>query len=1009
MTAIGSHVGPGRRLIWKGRAMRTLRIALLGPISISWDDGGAPVPLTGKPLALLAYLAVESDRPHRRDALAGLLWPDQPEEHARHSLRQALVTVRSALDDPAGGGCLAVSRQALGLAPECDLWIDLKASHEAIMMAERHRHPRGELCASCAALLETAVATYRGPFLGESLGVESDVFDEWVRHQRERLHHRILTAIDRLADHRARTGDLAGAITLVRRQLELDPWREPGYRRLMRLAMASGDRAGALAAYARCVEVLRDELGIDPEAETVALYERIQRAAGMPSPVAVAPPVDDLPVPITVLIGRATEMRELGDLLADPDCRLISLVGPGGIGKTRLALELARAHATSYAQGAAFVPLETAHTRQQVVVALANALHLPLRGPDPPEIELQRGLRERDLLLTLDNLEQVPEAGPMIADLLRAAPRLSVLTTSRTRLQIAGEWVYELRGLSTPATADAIDAPATACFLRVARLAGAHPALDGGDRDALLRICRLVEGMPLALAMAAGWTPTLSLPEIADEIERGIDLLATSASDAPARHRSMRAVCDASWALLTADEREVFRRLSVFRGGFDRDAAAAIAGATLPVLAALLAKSLIRRSSDGRYSIHELLRHYGEDRLRADPGVSNEVRDRHGAWFAEFVQRRELRLTSHQQVAALAEIDADAGNIRTAWRWAVRRGRAAEINQSAHGLWLYHVVHGRMADGDALFGEAVAALTRLVADGVADPVVVHALATALVRQGGFRNGLGHYEQARERLEAGITLLRELGDARELGLALNFLAAAQHLAGGEEEALLIESRELLTAVGDRWALGYTLSDLGIVALGRRDLDAARNACEQSRATFAALGDRRGLALACEHLGEIALAAGDLEGARRLHAESLRLRRLADDQWGVIASLMALGVVARAAGELAAARRHLVAALDAGATSQVWPVLLDVLMELALVMEQDGRPRAAWAIAAPVLAHPSCNQRIREKAARLSSLVDSGAGRILSAGEASERVTRLVAALRRGASVAAPAVV
>lgn len=987
--------------------MRMLRIALLGPTSITWGDDAALVPLAGKPLALFAYLAVESDRPHRRDALAGLLWPDQPEVRARHSLRQALVTIRSVLESVGGGECIAVTRQSLGIATECELCLDLSDCHKALTVAERHQHPRGELCATCAGALETAISAYRGPFLAESLGIESEAFDEWVRHQRERLHHRILPAIDRLAEHRERAGDRAGATALVRRQLELDPWREPAHRHLIRLLMSSGDRTGALAAYARCAQVLREDLGIDPDTETTALYERIQRSE--PAVVWTEPVTGyDLPTPVTTLIGRDTEMWEVGDLLATPGCRLVSLVGPGGIGKTRLALELAHAHASQGADGAVFVALVTAHSRQQMIVAIADALHLPLHGPDALEAQVRRGLRERNLLLVLDNVEQLPEAGAVIADLLSAAPHLTVLATSRTRLQVAGEWVYEVHGLAVPASAEATDAPASACFLRIARQAGAHLALDAGEREALLRICRLVEGMPLALVLAAGWTPALSLPEIAQEIDRGIDLLTTSAPDAPARHRSMRAVCDASWDLLTADERETFRRLSVFHGSFDRDAAAAVAGATLPVLAALLVKSLIRRSSDGRYGLHELLRQYGEERLRSDPVVNNEVHDRHCAWFAAYVQRRELRLTSHQQVAALAEMDADAGNIRAAWRWAARHGRAAEINRYAHGLWLYHVVRGRMADGDALFGEAVAALGRLVADGEDDPVAVRALATSLVRQGGFRNGLGHYAQARELLEAGIALLRQVGDQRELGLALNFLAAARHLAGGEEEALLVESRDVLASVGDRWALGYTLSDLGMLALDRGDLDAAREACAQSRAIFAALGDRRGLAFACQHLGEIALAARDLDGARRLHAESLRLRRLADDQWGVIASLMALGVVAREAGELAAARRHLAAALDAGAASQVWPVLLDALIELALVMEQDGRPRAAGAIAVPVLAHPSCNQRIREKAARLAASTGAAsADRLLSAGEATERVARLVAALRREASVASPA--
>lgn len=988
--------------------MRTLRIALLGSTSVTVGDHAEPLPLASKPLALLAYLAVESDRPHRREALAGLLWTEQPEERARHSLRQALVTMRAALGEAGEDGrCLAVTRQTLSLRRACDIQLDVANCQDALAEAEQHRHPRDELCSTCAGLLQTAVDHYHGEFLAEPLGIDSEAFDEWVRHQRERLHQRMLTALGRLVDDRERCGDLAGATALVRRQLELDPWREPAYRRLMSMLMRAGDRAGAMAAYARCAQVLHDELGIGPEAETTALAERIQRTDPELAWQAGEERQDsNLPVPLTSLVGRETELGKIGDLLMTPECRLITLVGPGGIGKTRLALEVARRRIALYRDGACFVPAETIRTRRQMMTVIADAARISLRGSDDPEAQLLRQLRDREMLVVLDNLEHLADAGAMVADLLAGAPRITGLATSRTQLNLAGEWVYELRGLPVPDDASAVDAGAPALFMQIARRMADPLPLDQEGRDALLRISRLVEGTPLALVMAAGWAPVLSLPDIAREIARGIDFLSTSASDVPPRHHSMRVVCDASWDLLTAEEREVYRRLSVFRSGFDREAAAEIAGATLPVLAALVAKSFLRRQVGGRYGSHELLRQYGEERLLAEPGISDEVHDRHCAWFSGFVARREMRLAGHQQVAALAEIGADAENVRAAWHWAVNRGRAAEISRCAHGLWLYHVIRGRMADGDVLFGEAVTGLTQTVADGVADPITLRALATALVRQGGFRNGLGHYEQARERLEAGISLLRELGDARELGLALNFLAATRHLAGNdaEEEALLTESRDLLARVGDRWALGYTLSDLGVVALGRGSLAAARDYCEQSRAIFLSHGDRRGLAFACQHLGEIAQAASEPAEAQRLLAESLRLRRLADDQWGVISSLLALGAAAREAGELAAARRHLTAALEAGSASQVWPVLLDVLVELALLMEREGRPRAAWGLLAPVLAHPSCNQRMREKAARLMPPLGAE-HRALSAGEATERIAGLVEAFRRGAPPAA----
>ncbi len=339
------------------------------------------------------------------------------------------------------------------------------------------------------------------------------------------------------------------------------------------------------------------------------------------------------PAPLTPCIGRDAELAQLRTQLDDPTCRLITVCGGGGIGKTRLVLELGRilardGAAASYAgDGIAFVSLASLTPRpgldELLATTIAEALGFTFGGPDPPDVQLRRYLRERSLLLVLDNLEQIPAAVPHIAMLLQETQGVKILATSRERLKLRGERVFVLQPLAYPAHAEAAAGDAYSAvqlFVDTARTVTPELVLDAGTQAALVRICRLVEGLPLGIELAASWTRVLSCDEIAEQLARNLDVLDSTMQDLPERHHSLRAVFDASWTLLDPSEQQMLRRLSVIRGSFGREAAAVVTGATLPMLLSLVDKSLIRRLShsgtaDVRFGVPEILRQFAAEQL----------------------------------------------------------------------------------------------------------------------------------------------------------------------------------------------------------------------------------------------------------------------------------------------------------------------------------------------------------------------------------------------------------
>lgn len=966
--------------------MTHLEISLLGTVQVRRDEQPVSDRAYAKVLALLAYLAVESDRPHQRVYLATLLWPDQSDERARHSLRQALSTLRRTIGDDAGDAPhILVSRDAIAFNRTSDYRLDVEAFRRLLDACDRHEHARLETCAPCAQRMQQAVALYRGEFLqGFSVG-DTIEFEDWVQAIRERLRQRALEAVSAIATWHEERGALDDACDSLRRLLELDPWQEAAHRRLIRMLMESGKRTEALAQYERCRQMLEEELGLEPEPETVELYEQLRSSEGTGASIASRSTRSwggaRLPVPPTALVGRERELEEIADLLAHRDCRLLTLIGPGGSGKTRLAIQVATDHERQFPGSACFVSLATVTDAVGIVPAIAGELGITLIGNKDPERQLLDWVRDRSLFLVLDNVEHLVGDLRIVSRMLSSSPGLIVLSTSRERLNLHDEWVFEVGGLSVPigSDTDSFEGYGAVELLRERlRQVRTRQPLQREERPAVVRICQMVEGMPLALELAAAWAQSLTLDQIVTEIRKNLDFLSTSMRDVPDRHRSIRAVFNQSWSMLGAEEQSAYRRLSVFQGGFLLDAAEEVAGTSSFQLAALVGKSLLAQQPSGRYRLHELLRQYGDERLRQDPDEYHALRERHCECYLGLLSRHEEALTGRDQMVALDVIERDIDNIREAWRWAIDHHHAELICAASHPLWLFYVIRGMMREGADVFGRVTEAIQAMPADGDADRArdLTLARAKALTRSGGFRSGLGRYDEAIQHIEEGIRLLRVLDERRELGLALNMLAAVHHMKGDfrTSRVLLEESLEHFRHVHDAWGVAFSLNDLGLVSyLLEENLEAERF-CEESRSMFRAIGDRRGTAFADYNLAMIAERRGDFARAKALYEESLSMREFSHDRWGIAASMVQLGAVMQQLGDTAAARDMLVKALGIAWDSSVTPVVLDALVELAALDLEAGETEKATELLAAIADHPATTGQLQGRIAEVMRSAD-----------------------------------
>ena len=848
--------------------MARLDLALFGGFEATL--GGAPVPFSSqKERALLAYLAVEADRPHRRDSLADLLWPESPPAAAADNLRSALARLRRAIrDEETTPPFLLITRETLQFNRASDHALDVSAFQEALADSDASRAAQ-------------ALALYRGDLLAGFALPDAPAWDDWALLARERLQRLAAEALRRLAGLAEQGGDLPAAAALAGRWVALAPWDEDGHRERMRLLAADGQRGAALLQYDACKRALQDELGVAPGAETTALYERIRDGAAGARP---EPPPSRLPAPLLPLIGRDRELAELVARLRDPACRLLTLLGPGGVGKTRLALEAAAQLSADLAHGVHLIPLSGVGAAEGIVAAIARELGFEYYAQpgdhSTPKRQLLDYLRGREALLVLDAYEHLLECAGLIVEILEAAPRVKALVTSRARLNLPSEHLVPLEGLPS-GLAGATPSPAAELFATAARRVRPDYAMTEAETASVAAICRRVEGLPLAILLAASWMHMLTSAEVAAELAgesgRGLAFLAADWEGLPERERSMLATLDHSWRLLTEREQAILAGLSVFRGGFTTQGAAAVVGATLRDLARLADRSLVMRRGSDRFDLHDLLREYAAARLAQMADAGEGIRDRHAAFFARSLAAWREDMEHGREERAGQEMQADWDNIRAAWDWAVARGRWDWLAQSDMALARHAYNQGTVVEVEALMRSAEERLRGWLGAHSRSGPALRALGQILGTRAFQLHVLRQRDQITEILRESLDLLEEAGRAGEevlVAQSINTARLSLTMRDAEAKVALARAAELALQAGNQWEWQRAIHLTALRSHSQNRLDEARRLGCEALAVRRDRGSSIGTTETLNSLAAIAAEAGDWEDAARWADEMIQ---------------------------------------------------------------------------------------------------------------------------------------
>jgi predicted ATPase/DNA-binding SARP family transcriptional activator/DNA-binding CsgD family transcriptional regulator len=864
-----------------------------------------------KAKSLVKLLSLTPRHALHREQIMDLLWPELGKTAATNNLRVSLHAARRALtpDSAAASRYLASEEERIALCPETELWVDAEAFEEAANAARRSRDPSA---------YRAALELYGGELLPE------DLYEEWDEGRREELRRLYLSLHIELAESYEERGDLSSAVQALRKAVAEEPTYEEAHVGLMRLYALSESKEEAIRQYERLWETLSRELGIEPSASSRALKEEIvsggfppaNRLVGSAEAHAEVPVRHNLPAQRTSFVGREREMLEVKRELAMT--RLLTLTGAGGTGKTRLALEVGRDLVGAYPDGAWLVELAELSDGALVPQAVAGAVGVPERPGQPVTDTLAEYLRDKSVLLVLDNCEHLADSVAHLLDtLLDSCPRLKVLTTSREALGLAGEVLWRVPSLSVPDT-DRLPAPgemsryeAVRLFAERARLRLPAFELTQEDAPAVAEVCRKLEGMPLAIELATARMGTLSVGQISERLEDPLSLLRLGGRTAASRQRTLRATLDWSYHLLREPEQTLFGRLSVFAGGWTLEAAEAVGtgggieeGEVLDLLSRLVDKSLVVTQVSGgqgvpRYRMLEPVRQYAQEKLEQS-GEGEEIHRRGARFFLALAEDAELGLSGPEDAAWLSRVQAEHNNIRAVLSWALDRGDIEVGLRLAGALWQFWEARGHYGEGKRWLEEALEKDDRASATARAKALEGLSWLT-------YRRGDTHRAEATAKEGLELSAEARLGE-RLLACFKSILGQVADIRGDYAHAtnLYGESLELYRQAEDKLGFARTLHDLGNVSSARREYERAKEFYEESLALSRELGGAELLGGILVSWGYMCLLEGDYERGAALNEEAAALYRGRGYKGGLDYVLDNLGWAALLQGDYERAR-------------------------------------------------------------------------------------------------------
>ncbi len=915
-----------------------MRYRLLGPLEVVNDAGETVSVRAAKERAFLAALVLGRNRAVPVSRLVESIWADDPPASYEHSLhvyasRLRKLIGRERLERTNAGYLLVVG------PGECDV-----TEFERIAAAGRAALAAGEPHRATAEL-SGALALWRG-------GALADLVDEPVgRTAAATLRQLRIAAEEDLAQAELALGRHDSMIAKLERLVAEHPYRERVRGQLMLALYRSGRQGDALAEYRAVRQTLRSELGLEPGRALQELERAILNHDRSLDPAPLEPlRRPSLPAPVTSFVGRQTELEQLAELLRASDVRLVTITGTGGIGKTRLALEAARRIGDEYADGAFFIELAPIRDPELVAQSVAGALGVQQRPGATPIEALAAELSERQALLVLDNFEHLLDAAPLVTGLLNAAERLKILVTSRGRLHVYGEHEFTVPPLAIPLTETDTSAEALAQVdaveLFVSRARGAEPGftLEQANAGAVAVICTRLEGLPLAIELAAARTKAFSPETLLERLTSWLELLVDGPQDVPERHRSLRATIDWSYELLDEEERRLLRGLSVFAAGCTLEACRRVCGGGIGTLESLAEKNLVRREGGdgGRFAMLETIREYALDRL-VDHAELDDRRRHHAAFFVALAEQAEPELRSGTQVEWLRRLDTEEPNLWAAFAWGLEAGGDGPLRLGG-ALWRYWEARGSITEARARLDQALARSPD------ASP---NARAWAFFASGRMALRQGDLERARAVFDAACTLFHAVDDSGGAALCTAGLGWIAHVAGPFDESVARcrKAVELARASGEEWIIADALNNLGVALRSVGELPGSRAALEESLALRRTIGELEGITAALNGLALIAVAEDDLDRAERFFDEAFAVSEARGDLFYIAAEDVVRAYLAFARGDLDRATRLCIRALASCRRHGYLQFTAYALETLAGVAAAEGRlPIAAQLLGA-----------------------------------------------------------
>lgn len=917
----------------------SLSVYCLGNLRIVVNESDIATFETDKARALLIYLAVEADHLLKRSHLAGLFWPDETEARALHNLRQTLVYLRNAVEKRTSGCQLIVAdRENIGLNPEADLWVDVRAFEALFSKGLSHYQNQIGRGLYHVRYLKRAAELYQGEFLRGVSVQNSILFDEWLILHRESLNLKAVRILSTLSKYHEERSEISAAIETSIRIVSVCPWDEVARARVMRLLAMDGQWSAAKAEYQSLKRYFADQLVLEPGQKTEQLYQSICCAEeGQQTISAERHAVYCLPERQSVFIGRDAELDDLMEMLISGDIRLITLWGIGGVGKTMLALEVARQCVGVFPDGVFFVSMVSANTADQMVNLILESFNWPVfqKNNLGQLIDL---LRNRHCLLVLDNFDHLvknDESLRLISSLIEGTQFLTVLVTSREVLHLSREHIFGVTGLDYPGAESrtlerAQQLDSIRLFMQRVNQKIPKFSMTNENLPVIVRMCNQLEGLPLGLELAAAATSEQGFDFVMENFEHNLSLLKTRMSDYDERHRSLDAAFETSWAMLSPEYQGILYRLSFFMDGFNRDAAESVAAASVQILSDLRSKSLIRFNRTGRYDIHEAIRQY-VNRKEVDDQIAEQVRDGHAAYFCNFLFQLNAALLNENQTKALAEIQQELGNISTCWQWIVTRGQVERIVQCVDSLFHYFNIRSFFLDGISWFARAVDRLQEMPGTELARGMLLWRLGTlayyqrdnarmidSLSRSEALLLSAGNErELAQARLHRGWVFHRDkdFGKAHEyaqqafasfedahdlLGLtqSLLLLGSIENRQGNftQSEGFFTQALEFCRQTKNPRNLVTILNRLGDVVSYRGEYALATQLFQESLTISKELNDRFNQAVLLNNLGTIAHIQQDYQLAETYYQQSLAIARDINDLDGIALALSNLGELA-----------------------------------------------------------------------------------------------------------------